>query len=443
MKLIIEEGRFFQKYAVLDKNELVYLEIIEKDESIKLDDIFYGEVQNVVKGLNAAFINIGNGIGFLPLNEEKLVKGQKLLVQVSKEGNEVKKAKLSTDITIKGKYIVLLPNEKKIKIPKKINSENSLKLVEKLTQDYNECGMILRTKAFESAYEEISKEIVELRQSYAKISTQTQIGIALSQDDSELKIDEIIYKYDIKSVVTNNKCYYKNSKINYFKKNIELSLVENFCFNYNGINLEKLIQNYLKFDGFNLSIEKTEAMTVIDVDSGYIDNNKLNEMQIFEINKNSVSKILEIIKLLDIGGIIIVDLINTSLEIRNMLNDYVAAVIKDHGKTIKASKITKNNLLEIIRQKTSSSIVDRLTQRCEICNGSGRINKDTLILEDFEMELKSILLNQIKKSYSVLIPEYRYDSLIEKLKIIAGDYDCQLEYLKSNNILNNIKIITN
>ncbi|MGB5824057.1 MAG: ribonuclease E/G [Proteocatella sp.] len=443
MKLVIEEGRFFQKYAVVNKKELIYLEIIEKDESIKLDDIFYGEVQNVVKGLNAAFINIGVGVGFLPLKEEKLLKGQKILVQVAKEGNELKKAKLSTDITIKGNYVVLLPNENEIKIPKKINSEDSLELLDKITQTHKGTGMILRTKAFEATFEAVSKEISELSQKYSQMAGQTQIGLAFSQDDSDLRIEELIYKYNVKEVVTNNQTYYKTNKIKYFKKNVELKMVENFCFNHNGINLEKLIQNYFKFDGFNLSIEKTEAMTVVDVDSGYIDNNKLNEAQIYEINKSAISKTLEIIKLMNMGGIIIIDLINTSLETRTKLNDHVSSSIKNHGKAIKASKITKNNLLEIIRQKTSISIVEKLTQKCETCNGSGRTNSNAFILDDFEIQLKSILSNQLKKSYSVFIPENRYEHLIDVLKEIAKEHDCELVYLKSNDILNNIKIIQN
>jgi len=443
MKLIIEEGRFFQKYAVINKKELIYLEIIEKDESIKLDDIFYGEVQNVVKGLNAAFIDIGVGVGFLPLKEEKMLKGQKLLVQVAKEGNEFKKAKLSTDISIKGNYVVLLPNDVKIKVPKKISAEASAELLEKIALAHEGLGMILRTKAFEATFETVSKEITELSQTSFEMANQTKLGLALSQDDSDLQIEELIYKYKVKEVVTNNQTYYKNNKMKYFKKNIEFKMVENFCFNHNGINLAKLIQNYFKFDGFNLSIEKTEAMTVVDVDSGYIDNNKLNEAQIYEINMSAINKTLEIIKLLNIGGIIIIDLINTSLETRNKLNDYVSISMKDHGKAIKASKITKNNLLEIIRQKTSSSIVEKLTQKCEFCSGSGRTHKNAFILDEFEIQLKSILSNQQKKAHSVLIPENRYESLIETLKEIAKEYDCELVYLKSNDILNNIKIISN
>ena len=111
MKLLIEDTLSFTKYAIIDNKELIYIDIIEKNDDARLDDIFIGEVVQIVSGLDAAFVNIGINTGFMPMKNSKAKVGDRIAVQVIKEGNESKKPKLTQDISLRGNYAVLLPNE--------------------------------------------------------------------------------------------------------------------------------------------------------------------------------------------------------------------------------------------------------------------------------------------------------------------------------------------
>ncbi|WP_028829642.1 ribonuclease E/G [Proteocatella sphenisci] len=440
MKLLIENTLFFNKYAVVDdNNSLLFIDVVEKNNDVKLDDIFIGETVKVVNGLNAAFVNIGDNTGFLPLKNDKVVNGDKIIVQVIKEGNISKKPKLTQDITLRGKYIVLLPNEKTIKAPKakKLEGEN---IIEKLKLDYPEIGMILRTKSLEAPYPDVRAEIDTLIQKYESFVSKKTHGEKLSQNDIENKVDQLIDKYDINDVLTNDQNYYIMNKKKFINMNLQIRYVQDYCFNHNGVNINSLIKQKFEFNDFSIQMDKTEAMTVIDVDSGYMDNSRLKESKFFEINKSAISKSIELITLLDIGGIILIDLINVSQDLREMLDDYVSGLVKKQKRHMKQSKITKNSLLEIICQKSSMSLTEKLTQKCHLCQGSGLLYSDEYLLDEFEITLKNKINNTDKKQYTVLVPAYRYDNIRLKLKQLENLHECIFYYEHSDDILHEIKI---
>jgi len=440
MKLLIENTLFFTKYAVVDdNNSLLFIDVVEKNNDVKLDDIFIGETVKVVNGLNAAFVNIGDNTGFLPLKSDKVVNGDKIIVQVIKEGNIRKKPKLTQDITLRGKYIVLLPGEKDIRPPKakKLESEN---IIEKLKLHYPEIGMILRTKSIEAPYADVTSEIDSLIRKYELFISKKTPGEKLSQNDIDNKVDELIYKYDISDVLTNDKNYYIINRKKFINMNLKISYVQDYCFNHNSVNISSLIKQRFEFNDFSIQMDKTEAMTVIDVDSGYMDNSRLKESKFFEINKSAILKSVELITLLNIGGIILIDLINVPQDSREMLDDYVSDLVKKQKKHMKQSKITKNSLLEIICQKSSISLTEKLTQKCHLCEGSGLIYSDEYLLDEFEITLKNKINNTDKKQYKVLVPNYRHDKIILKLKQLESLYECTFNYENSDDTLHEIKI---
>lgn len=440
-KLVFEDTSFFYKYAVLENNDLIHLEILEKDKFGKLGDIYFAEVENVVKGLNAAFLNLGDGNGFLPLQDKKIIKGEKLLVQVVKEGNQSKKPKLSLELSLKGRYSVLLPNENNISISKKISESEMNDTVEKLKVDYKDRGIILRTESANANYEAICEDINYLLESYDLIKSVKAVGILFSDDNPEFKILELIDKFKIDEISTNSEAFYKKNKIKFLKDLIKIDYKENYCFNYNGINLKNILSHNIKFDNFSLFVEKTEAMTVIDIDSGYIKQEKIKDSQIYELNKEAVDKIFELVYILDIGGIIVVDLINMTQLNKEKLDFYIQNVVKSHKKKIRVSPITKNNLLEIIRQKSSASIVESLTETCHHCQGSGRVYKDKLILDEFELDLKNSIYSG-REEFKIVLNENLYIRVKPQLLELEKKYNCHLSFIKDDN-LSDIKIIIN
>lgn len=442
-KLIFEDTDFFQKYAVLKNDKLIYLEVVEKNRFAKLGDIYLGKVKNVVKGLEAAFLDLGEGVGFLPIKNNILVKGDTLLVQVIKEGNDSKKPKLSEEIILKGHYIVFIPTEKSINVSKKLEKDDITEIVDRLNVEYPETGIIIRTQAKNTNYNSIKQELDLLMQQYKDIIDISQLGLVFTESNFEFKISELNDKYNIDEIITNDFSFYKKNKLNYFKKSINIIHKENYCFNYSGINLDNLMNQHLKFEKFGLFIQKTEAMTVIDIDSGYIKDHKLVDKLIYDINLEAVEKVLELVEILDIGGIIIVDLINMTVENKERLDFYMQNMLKSQKKKIKIGPVTKSNLLEIIRQKSTNSIIEKLTKPCEFCNGSGRSYKDNFILDEFELDLKNCISSEIYNEVNISTKEEIYIRLLPYLKKLEEKYNCSLLFIKSYDNTDKIKIIIN
>ena len=439
MKLLIEDTLSFTKYAIIDNKELIYIDIIEKNDDARLDDVFIGEVVQIVSGLDAAFVNIGINTGFLPMKNSKAKVGDRIAVQVIKEGNESKKPKLTQDISLRGNYAVLLPNEKNLKIPRNINPEKE-SVAERIKNAHEGTGLILRTKAFESDYEDINSDICCLKEKYSLFISKNEIGSRISQNDMDSKIDELLNKFMISDILTNDKNYYIINRKKMLTRNMRFECIENYCFNHNGVNVENLIKRKFEFADFSIHIEKTEAMTVIDIDSGYIDNSRLKESHFFEINRKAVFKSLELINLLDIGGIIIIDLINMPQSLRVQLDEYVSDIMKNQKKQMRHSKITKNSLLEIICQKSSMSLIEKLTCSCERCNGTGRAYSDALLLDEFEIALRSKINNTGKKEYAVSVPYDRYERLLGHLVRLEKYFECEFHYEKEYEAIHEIKI---
>lgn len=441
VKLVFEDTSFFHKYAVLENNALIYLEIIEKDKFGKLGDIYLAKVENVVKGLSAAFLDLGGGTGFLPFQDRRIVKGDKLIVQVVKEGDKSKKPKLSSEISLKGRYSVFLPYENTISISKKISDIDMSDIVDKLKLNYENKGIILRTESAKATYEDICEDINYLLERYDLIKSATDVGILLSDNKPEFKILELIEKFKVEDISTNSEDFYKGNKLKFLKRLIKIDYKENYCFNYSGINLKNLLSHNIKFDNFSIFVQKTEAMTVIDIDSGYIKQDKIKDSQIYEVNKEAVDKIFELIDILDIGGIIVVDLINMTQLNKEKLDFYLQNVVKSHKKKVRVSPVTKNNLLEIIRQKSNNSVVEILTENCRCCQGSGRVYKDKLILDEFELDLKNSIYSG-REEIRIALTENLYIRIKTQLLELEKKYNCHLNFIKDDNV-QNIKIIIN
>lgn len=441
IKLIFEDTDLFQKYAILENNSLLYLEVVEKDRFASLGDIYLGRVKNVVKGLEAAFLDLGEGVGFLPIKKDKLVQGDSVLVQVIKEGNDSKKPKLSKDIMLKGRYVIYVPFEDEISISKKLTDADAEVIVDNLKLEYPKKGIIIRTQAKNIDYNVIKQELDLLIQKYQDIIEVNRVGCLHTDNNPEFKIAEFIDKYKVNEITTNDFEFYKRNKISYFREDITLKHQENYCFNYNGINLQNLMNQHIKFDKFSLFVQKTEAMTVVDIDSGHIKDTKLMESLIYDINLAALEKILELLEILDIGGIIIVDLINMTDENKERLDFKLQNMLKSQRKKVKISPITKSNLLEIIRQKSTNSIIEKLTKPCEICSGSGRTYKDKFILDEFELDLKNNTSSEDFTEIKIISNEVLYKRLLPSLEKLANKYNCSLSFINSDDYKNKIKII--
>ena len=390
LELMIKRKETQRQIALVEDGNLIeYYEEGEEDNKNE-GNIYIGVVKDIVKGMQAAFVDIGiekNSLihlkDILEKKDQKKEKtsfhedintvikpNQKLLVQIKKDSNEKKGARISTHINLPGKYIVLMPNTDIITISQKIESEAEQERLKKLVSENisKGNGAVIRTSA-EGKEKEIIEDIKHVESKWEKI-------VKDSQDENQ-KIPRQVYKSEdivekmlmdlankgISQVIVNDSIDYNEiSKIkseNQEYKNLSITVKSEESI-FDIYDLEQQIQKitnrkiWLKCGGF-ITIDKTEALTAIDVNTGKYTGNKTMEDTVFKVNKEATIEIAKQLRLRDIGGIIIIDYIDMQEEkdkkaIEDLLKEELR---KDRSKT-QLEGFTKLDLMEMTRKHICS-----------------------------------------------------------------------------------------
>ena len=390
LELIIKRIEKQRKIVLVEDGKIIeYYEEGEEDHRNE-GNIYIGIVRDIVKGMQAAFVDIGiekNSLihlkDILEKKDEKKEKininqdistvikpNKKLLVQVKKDSNEKKGARISTHINLPGKYIVLMPNTDIVTVSQKIeNKEEQERLIKLVRENITKGnGAVIRTSA-EGKEKEIIDDIKYVESKWEKSMKDSQ--------DEKQKVPRQVYKSEdivekmlmdladkgLAQVVVNDSLDY--NEINKIKSENQeynnLSIVvksEESIFDV--YDLEEQIHRinnrkiWLKCGGF-ITIDKTEALTAIDVNTGKYTGNKTMEDTVFKVNKEATVEIAKQIRLRDIGGIIIIDYIDMKeeedkKEIENLLKEELR---KDRSKT-QIEGFTKLDLMEMTRKHICS-----------------------------------------------------------------------------------------
>lgn len=398
LELIIKKEQTQKQIALIENENLV--EYYEEDNELerKEGNIYIGIVKDIVKGMQAAFVDIGSEknsfihfkdllpkIDETKLNEkmkkqalseaqidiEKLIKpNQKILVQVKKDSNEKKGARISTHINLPSKYIVLMPNTDIITISQKIEDkkeqERLISLVkENLTQGN---GAIIRTSAKHKT-QEVIEDIHHIEEKWNNI---LKISVDPEQNEPKLlyKSEDIVGKIlidladkELKTIITNDKKekerleVLKKANKEYQKIEIILQTQKDLLEQYHLYEQIEKMQNrkiWLKCGGF-ITIDKTEALTAIDVNTGKYTGKSDLQQTVYLVNKEATIEVAKQIRLRDIGGIIIIDYIDMpdnedKKKIENLLKEELK---KDRTKT-QVEGFTKLDLMEMTRKHICS-----------------------------------------------------------------------------------------
>lgn len=389
LEILVEEKNKEEKIALVENGNLIEYYEEDKESNRKEGNIYVGTVKDIIVGMQSAFIDIGTEKNsfihikdILPKVDEtkneinknisikELVKpGQKILVQIKKDSNEQKGARVSTHISIPSKYIVFMPNTDFVTISQKIEEKNEqdrlIKLVKENISKGN--GAVIRTSA-KGKEKEIIEDLKRTEEKWNKIKEKYE----KSKNKSELiyKSESIIQKMlidlsenkKLEKIITNSAKEYENLK-EYLKENPEVSNVklelsqDNIFEKYDLVKqIEKLEKRkiWLKCGGF-ITIDKTEALTAIDVNTGKYTGSKNLDDTIYNVNKEATIEIAKQLRLRDIGGIIIIDYIdmtnkNNKSKIEELLKEELK---KDRSKT-QVEGFTKLDLLEMTRKHICS-----------------------------------------------------------------------------------------
>ena len=389
-ELLIKEQKEKREIALVENGKLIeYYE--ENDEQLRKEgNIYIGIIKDIVKGMQSAFVDIGTEKNsfihlkdILPKVDETkenirqdvdisdvVKKGDKILVQVKKDSNEKKGARVSTHINLPSKYIALMPNTDIITVSQKIEDKNEqerlIKLVKEHLSEGN--GAIIRTSA-RNKEKEIIEDIEKIEEKWNKI-IQTSINPKMNKPQLLYKSEDIMERILIdltgkkidRIVVNNNKLSKEIEEIKrrnseYQNIKIELQNEENI-FQIHEIEkqIEKILNRkiWLKCGGF-ITIDKTEALTAIDVNTGKYTGTQNLEQTVYKVNKEATIEIAKQLRLRDIGGIIIIDYIDmknrkNKQEIEELLKEELK---KDRSKT-QVEGFTKLDLMELTRKHICS-----------------------------------------------------------------------------------------
>lgn len=369
-------------------------------------NIYKGRIVNIVPGLEAAFIDIGyKKNAYLPLKKvgtDKMKPGNFAIVQVTKESIGKKGPKLTMDITLPGRYLVLMPFSNNIGISHRIESEDEKKrLKEKAKQIKPEnMGIIIRTNAANIKYEELRVDLKKLLDKWSEILNAYEmftVPVPLYRDVSTLgnSIVDMVTS-DIDDIVVNNADDFEYLH-NYLSDEMPLYLpklkMNPDPYILKSYNIEDSIENIfrrkinLKSGGY-IVIDNTEALTVIDVNSGKFTSKDSLEETVCAINFEAAEEIVRQIRLRDIGGIIIIDFIDMeSEENRNSLIEYIKDLVKKDRVKTNVVDITALGLVELTRKKGKNTNDSFFVDQCPYCHGRGWVFTGEYLLSKMKREI--------------------------------------------------------
>jgi len=368
--------------ALYENGEPAELHCTKKQEAsvAELGNIYVGKVKNIVGNISAAFVEIGNGIECYysipenptPIFTRKIGKksinaGDELLVQVSKEAVKTKVPTVTSKLSFTGKFCVLTTGDTRMGASLKLEKEEKERLTqiakEYMSENY---GLIMRTNAKGISEDVLKNEIEKLIQEYEKIvlSAQTRVCFSCLKKAPEAYLTELknVQQEGLEEIVVEDYEIYEETK-NYLESYQpedlnKLRLYEDKLLPLHKLyNLEKQIEKALKEkvwmkSGAYLVIEPTEALTVIDVNTGKCIDKKKDDKAYLKINKEAAKEVAKQIRLRNLTGIILIDFINlSSKELTDELLDFFERELKKDPIATTLVDITKLQLVEVTRKK--------------------------------------------------------------------------------------------
>ena len=441
--------------AVMEDDKLVELLIEDNIHKKTKSNIYRGIVKNIKPGIEAAFVDIGfEKMAYLPIkNSDDIKNGMEVLVQIKKESVGTKAPKLTQEISLSGRYLVLIPSNDRTTISNKILDEKERFRLKKIVKSFNKenIGIIIRTEAVGCDIDKLKEDFDLLVNKYQNILKQFKLGIGPKLIYRELDLDTKYIKDNINEnidkIIFNDKNKYTEIKsiLNKIDKNYinKLVLEENkdvFDLYKVSKEIEKALNKkvWLKSGGY-LIIEKTEALTVIDVNTGKFTGNISREETMYKTNIEACEEIARQLKIRDIGGIIIVDFIDLykKKSKENLIKILEENLNKDKRKS-EVLGITKLGLVEIARRREKDSIDSYYLRACERCRSDFSRKSINYILDDLEKEIMRIKEHTDYKNILVEFIPYIYDEIknnyIAVLNKIEAKYDINIEIAKAQKI---------
>jgi len=418
-EMLITSDRHEARVAILEDSKLmeIYIQPLKKKSIV--GNIYLGTVQDILPGIEAAFVDIGlekNAFLYreeaaliedeapLPKIEYILKRKQDILVQVLKEPLGTKGARVTTHLAIPGRYLVILPYDKDtLGISRKLPDEERERLkeiAEKLKPRH--AGLIVRTAAEGEKFDDLKKDLNQLKKVWAGLSRRIRrarpVSLVYEEPPLELKAVRDWFSEDFGKLIIDDRQRYHRivnflrkhspklvSKVSYYDK--LYPLFEKYEINKE---IKKALKRrvWLKSGGY-IAIDHTEALTAIDVNTGKFIGKKSLRHTILRTNLEAAKEIVRQIRLRDIGGIIVIDFIDMAdLKDRDELFDLFNKELAADRIKSRVIEISKIGLIEMTRKSTTENLIKAMGKACPTCIGTGLIMSEKTLAIAAEREMR-------------------------------------------------------
>ncbi len=424
--------------VLAEDNRLIEYHIEKTNSSQVVGSIYKGVVKNVLDGMQAAFVDVGldkNGYLFVGdmLVDKSVLEGKNLLpsslsvkegdvvlVQAVKDPTSTKGVRLTANITLAGKYVVYAPSLEVNAVSRKITDESTRIRLEGFLSKIKrkQGGFIARTLSENATFIQIEREakgLIKLYQSiikkYKTASPLEQIyydGDLVSRLIRDVVSPEIDNIYIADKDIYDKLCSLKTSKESLSKKLVyfdeKINIFDKFDLSKE---IESLLHNKVTLpSGAYFIIDKTEALTIIDVNTGSFEGSSTLEDTAFETNILSAKEIARQVRLRNISGIVVVDFINMEDEIhKQQLLSVLTNALKDDRRKCNVLGMSSLGLVEFTRSKKYKSISSLLNKTCPYCRGEGSISSNDYIV----MKIRTSLLDLFQNDYKTAIIDVNQD----------------------------------
>lgn len=448
-EILINYEQQERRIAILEEGRLENYFVERISDRTTVGNIYKGRIETVVPSVGAAFVNIGcEKNGFLYLNDKlslaiddevdmgngheqhkkretpALKEGQELIVQVTKEPFGTKGPRLTTHVSLPGRYLVLMPFEKHFGISKRIDDEAERARLRSILGELKvppQMGVIIRTVAWGATAKEMHRDfalLLRLWDRIEKASRNRNAPFLIYEDyDLALRMLRDYFNEEIGSIWIDSKEEFKRvlrfvkDYMGRLSHTVKLYRDKTPLFEKKGIEgqIETLYSNkvFMK-SGAYVVIEPTEGLTVIDVNSGKFRRKNISQEEMaFSVNCETAREIARQLRLRDVGGIIVIDFIDMMEEKhrRELINVFKSSLTPDRAKT-DILGLSKLGLMQMTRERTHRTLESISYQNCPYCAGKGKVKSVFSLALNAIREVKNHLVkNKTRKIMIEVHPE--------------------------------------
>jgi ribonuclease G len=436
------------RVAILEDDALVELMVDRPDAERLVGDIYLGQVQAVLPGIQAAFVDIGtekaaflhvsdiardedeeededsdsrdDRSGRFPPIQDLIQKGERVMVQASKEPIGTKGPRVTTQISLPGRFLVFMPGSKHIGVSRKIETREERARLRALAREVvpdGAGGVIIRTVGEELTREIFEREFKTLQETWKKIQRrakgarppalihrEAKLTSGIIRDVFTEKVDALII--DSREVHNEVKQYLDGVDPDLMSR-VHLYDEPTPLFDKYGIEdaIREAFQRRVDLpSGGYIIIEPTEALVSIDVNTGRYTGKRDPEKTILRTNLDASREIARQLRLRDVGGIIVVDFIDmeTRANQDRVLQELRTYLARDRART-RAFQVSELGLVEMTRQRVRPSLYQSLTEPCSHCGGTGRVFRPETVVRRIERSIRRIAAQKAEKDITIRV----------------------------------------